>query len=184
MKCVSAYGGVSMTCLSCIDARKRAAWRRAGVLTAVLAAAAAPASAADMSDDDVLRGSLISDASPGYVRWDGLQAGVHAGYSNMNADFGNSSSGQVAYILRNTTIENEMHPSDWTTLPSDTTNSSQYGLSLGTMFSGTNSFLVSIWPTTGWLRRKHRHPIHSDANSRHPTATKTRSRFQRSHRSS
>ncbi|HEX3441463.1 MAG TPA: outer membrane beta-barrel protein [Pseudolabrys sp.] len=122
-----------MTCLSCIDARKRAAWRRAGVLTAVLAAAVVcdRARAADMSDDDILRGSFISDASPGYVRWDGLQAGVHAGYSNMNADFGNSSSGQVAYILRNTTIENEMHPSDWTTLPSDTTNSSQYGLFIG-----------------------------------------------------
>jgi opacity protein-like surface antigen len=116
-----------------IDARKRAAWQRAGVLTVLLAATVVcdRARAADMSDDDVLRGSFFADPSPGYVRWDGLQAGVQAGYSNMNADFGNSSSGQVAYILRNTTIENEMHPSDWTTLPSDTTNSSQFGAFIG-----------------------------------------------------
>jgi outer membrane immunogenic protein len=116
-----------------IDTRKRAAWRRAGVMTALMAATVVcdHARAADMSDDDILRGSFFADPAPGYVRWDGLQAGVTAGYSNMNADFGNSSSGQVAYILRNTTIENEMHPSDWTTLPSDTTNSSQFGAFIG-----------------------------------------------------
>jgi opacity protein-like surface antigen len=121
-----------MISLSRIDARKRAAWQHAGVLSVLLAVAFCDhARAADLSDDDILRGSFIADPSPGYVRWDGLQVGVHAGYSNMNADFGNSSSGQVSYILRNTTIENEMHPSDWTTLPSDTTNSSQFGAFIG-----------------------------------------------------
>lgn len=89
------------------------------------------AKAADMSDDDVLRGSFISDPSPGFVRWDGLQAGVQIGLSGMNTDFGNSTSGQVAYILRNTTIENEGNVSGWTTLPSNNTNGRTYGLFLG-----------------------------------------------------
>jgi opacity protein-like surface antigen len=84
-----------------------------------------------MSDDDVLRGSFFADPSPGYVRWDGLQAGVQVGLSGMNTDFGNSTSNQVAYILRNTTIEDEGNVSGWTTLPSTNTNSQSYGLFLG-----------------------------------------------------
>jgi opacity protein-like surface antigen len=108
-------------------------WRRAGVLTALFVAAVVcdHARAADMSDDDVLRGSFFSDSSPGYVRWDGVQAGVHAGLAGMNTDFGNSTSNQVAYILRNTTIENEGNVSGWTTLPSNNTNGQSYGLFLG-----------------------------------------------------
>jgi opacity protein-like surface antigen len=113
--------------------RKRAGWRRAGVLTALLAAAVIcdHARAADMSDDDILRGSFFADPSPGYVRWDGLQAGVHVGVSGMNTDFGNATSGQIAYILRDSTVENEAAPSDWTTLPSNTTNSKQFGGFIG-----------------------------------------------------
>jgi outer membrane immunogenic protein len=89
------------------------------------------AKAADMSDDDVLRGSFVSDPSPGFVRWDGLQAGVTMGYSNLNSDFGNGTSGQVAYILRNSLLEAEAAPSTWTTLPSNTTNATQFGAFIG-----------------------------------------------------
>jgi len=89
------------------------------------------AKAADMSDDDVLRGSFFSDPSPGYVRWDGLQAGVTVGVSSMSNDFGNGTSSLVSYILRNSTLENEAHPSDWTALPSNTTNSQQFSAFIG-----------------------------------------------------
>jgi len=65
----------------------------------------------------VLRGTV----SPGYVRWDGWQAGIQAGFGNMNADFGKSTSSMVAFILRNSTLESEGHPSSWTTLPKNTT---------------------------------------------------------------
>lgn len=88
------------------------------------------AQAADMPDESWLRGSFTSD-SPGYMRWDGLQIGAQIGMSNMGADFGNAGSDQIAYILRNTTLQNEYMPSSWTTLPKITTNARQYGVFVG-----------------------------------------------------
>ena len=70
-----------------------------------------------------LRGTV----DPGFVRWDGWQFGVFAGYGNMNADFGNSTSPLVAFILRNSTLEAEGAPSTWTTLPKKSTNGPVFG---------------------------------------------------------
>jgi outer membrane immunogenic protein len=95
------------------------------VLLAALAAG--QARAADWLDD-TLRGSYSSSAP---VRWDGIHFGATMGLSNMGTDFGNSSSQLVAYSLRNTTLENEAHPSTWTALPSNTTNGRQYGAFIG-----------------------------------------------------
>jgi opacity protein-like surface antigen len=106
-------------------ARRRAPSLRVCALAGVLfAAVSAEAAKADWLDDVGLRGSL---GSKGYVRWDGVNLGAQIGVSNMNTDFGNSSSGLIAYSLRNTTVENEFQPSDWTTLPANTTNGRQYG---------------------------------------------------------
>jgi hypothetical protein len=49
----------------------------------------------------------------------------------MNTDFGNSASSLIAYSLRDTTIESELAPSNWTTLPNTTTNGRQYGGFIG-----------------------------------------------------
>jgi len=88
------------------------------------------ARAADLpDDDDWLRGSF-SD-TPAFVRWDGVQFGATIGLSSLNANFGNSTSSQISYILRNTTIENEGNVSGWTTLPSTSSNSRQYGGFIG-----------------------------------------------------
>ena|SRR5690242_17516951 len=76
---------------------------------------------------DALRGSF----TPTYARWDGWQFGVQAGVANMNSDFGNSTSGLVSFILRNTTVENEFAPSNWAALPSNSTNGQVYGAFLG-----------------------------------------------------
>ncbi|MFY9688058.1 MAG: outer membrane beta-barrel protein [Pseudolabrys sp.] len=76
-----------------------------------------------------LRGSL--PPQPTYVRWDGWQFGVEAGWGNFRNDFGNSTSPLVAFILRNTTAESEFAPSTWTTLPSGTTNGPVFGGYLG-----------------------------------------------------
>ena len=97
----------------------------AAVCSILVLASGDRAIAADWPDS--LRGSL----TPSYARWDGWQFGIQAGLANMNASFGNSTSGLVAFILRNTTIENEFAPSNWTTLPSDTTNGQVYGAFLG-----------------------------------------------------
>ncbi len=87
------------------------------------------ATAADWPGTPYLRGSLRPLL--GYARWDGVFVGGDIGYSNLNVDFGNSTSDQVAYILRNTTIEDEFSPSTWTTLPTSVTNSVMYGGFIG-----------------------------------------------------
>jgi opacity protein-like surface antigen len=76
-----------------------------------------------------LRGSLAPQ--PTYVRWDGWQVGVEAGWGNFRNDFGNSTSPLVAFILRNTLAESEFSPSSWTTLPSNTTNGPVFGGYIG-----------------------------------------------------
>jgi len=96
------------------------------VLLLVLAAGE-HASAADLIDTSFLRGSI----SGGPVRWDGVVMGSQLGYSAMNSNFGNSTSSQIAFILRNSTLENEAQPSSWTTLPAKTTNAKSFGFFLG-----------------------------------------------------
>lgn len=83
------------------------------------------AHAADMPE--FLRGSY----TPAYSRWDGVNFGVQFGLTSMNADFGSSASSLVAFALRNTEVENQFFPSNWTTLPPTTTNGRQYGAFLG-----------------------------------------------------
>ena len=97
----------------------------AAVCSIVAAAQVERAVAADWPD--ALRGSF----TPTYARWDGWQFGIQAGLANMNVDFGNSTSGMVAFILRNTTIESEFAPSSWAALPKSTTNGQVYGAFLG-----------------------------------------------------
>ncbi len=75
-----------------------------------------------------LRGTL---SSPGPVRWEGFNVGGQMGLSSMDTDFGSSTGQQVAYILRNSTLENEAHPSGWTALPHSLTNSRNYGAFIG-----------------------------------------------------
>ena len=76
-----------------------------------------------------LRGSLAPQ--PNYVRWDGWQFGVEAGWGNFRNDFGNSTGPLVAFILRNTTAESEFAPSSWATLPSSTANGPVFGGYIG-----------------------------------------------------
>lgn len=118
--------------------RNSAAWRagiaRIAACAAVFMMAIGMARAADMPnlDDSFLRGSLAPPPSTASaVDWSGVYFGAQLGVSNLNTDFGNSTSSLIAYILRNTTLENEAQPSAWTTLPNSTTNSASYGAFLG-----------------------------------------------------
>jgi len=109
---------------SCVNA---AAFARQIAVCVLIAGACAPASAADLLDDSWLRGSFTG----GPVRWDGFVMGLQVGYNSMNADFGNSTSSQVAFLLRNSTLEAEQSPSSWMTLPHDLTSSQSFGVFLG-----------------------------------------------------
>jgi len=88
---------------------------------ALMVAAPAGALAADMPE--LLRGSY----TPSYARWDGFYAGGHFGDSAMSNNFGNATRDEVAFILRNTTLEDQFSPSNWTVLGSSSTNSLHYG---------------------------------------------------------
>lgn len=99
----------------------------AGLLLAAALIVAAPR-AATAGDFDWLRGSL---GSTSYMRWDGLNFGAQFGLTTMNTNFGSSTGSEIAYILRNTTLENEAAPSNWTTLPATNANGRNYGVFLG-----------------------------------------------------
>lgn len=122
-----------MTSPSSDNAKALGRLTRRGIVAVLMSTTAliGYARAADMPDNSWLRGSFTQDAPAGYVRWDGLQIGAQVGLSSMSTDFGNSGSQQVAYILRNSTLQNEAAPSDWTTLPEVITNSRQYGGFIG-----------------------------------------------------
>jgi outer membrane immunogenic protein len=99
--------------------------RIAVAVCATLAVSSADrALAADWLGDSGLRGSLMPT---NYARWDGWQFGLQAGFGNMNTDFGNSTSSLIAFILRNTELEAEAAPSNWTTLPKSATNGPVFG---------------------------------------------------------
>ncbi len=102
--------------------------------------AAGQAYAADLFDTTWLRGSLSSEP----VRWDGIVMGAHVGYSAMNSDFGNSTSSQVAFVLRNSSLEDQFHPENWTTLPNKTTQSMSWGAFLGYNFQVESALVLGV----------------------------------------
>lgn len=89
---------------------------------ALSTAFASPAFAAD-----ILRGSYVT--SPQYYQWDGFYGGAQIGYTNIDAKFGNATQPLTDYILRNSTIQDNV--SGWTTLPNGSTNGSSYGGFIG-----------------------------------------------------
>jgi len=96
----------------------------------VMFGAAQQARAADFGEG-FLRGSTVVAAPACCNRWDGIYVGGQVGQAWTGTDFGNSTRSLVAFLLRNTTIENEMHPSNWTTLGKADTGGLSYGAFAG-----------------------------------------------------
>lgn len=105
------------------------AMRMRWLICGVAAAVSVEANAADMGE--MLRGSSTVIAAPGGTRWDGFYVGGQVGIVYSGTDFGNSTRSLVAFMLRNTTLENEIRPSDWTTLGKADTTGSSYGAFVG-----------------------------------------------------
>lgn len=78
-----------------------------------------------------LRGSNFTAGTPQYFNWSGFYGGGHGVYSASGMDFAGSTSTLIAYILRNTTIEDTLHASTWTTLPRTSTSGTGYGGFIG-----------------------------------------------------
>jgi len=79
------------------------------VLSAVVVLALAPRAYAQ--DFGILRGS-----QPTY-HWGGFYGGAQLGYSTSDANFGTAAASNIAFILRNTTIEADEGLSQWAVLP-------------------------------------------------------------------
>jgi outer membrane immunogenic protein len=80
------------------------------VICALVVLALPPSALA--GDFDILRGSV-----PTY-RWAGFYGGAQAGYSSSVIKFGTAASSEVAFLLRDTVIEQDEQISDWTVLDS------------------------------------------------------------------
>jgi outer membrane immunogenic protein len=76
-------------------------------------------------DFDVLRG-----AEPAY-HWGGFYGGAQGGFSSSDVNFGPSVGPDVAFILRNTSIENDQNISGWTVLGSRYPEASSFGGFIG-----------------------------------------------------
>ncbi|MGN6462093.1 MAG: outer membrane protein [Pseudolabrys sp.] len=100
------------------------------VAVTVIVAAGGTAHAADLGED-FLRGTVAPLSSSGYQDWSGVNFGVTISRSSQSADFGSGTSDLISYILRNTTIENEGHVSEWTAAGKSTTTGNGYGAFIG-----------------------------------------------------
>jgi outer membrane immunogenic protein len=83
------------------------------LLAAVMFGAVSGAQAADMPDLPVLRGAYTDGLTTSKVNWQGFYIGGQAGYGSSDENFNGSTSNMIAALLANTTIENEMHVSQW-----------------------------------------------------------------------
>ncbi len=98
----------------------------------VLLGLASPAVAADL-DVDVLRGAetvvppTLTVGPATFTRWSGFYVGGQIGYSDGNADFSKAPQPGLAYVLRQTTLENEFGVSQWQVLGTANNSTISYG---------------------------------------------------------
>jgi outer membrane immunogenic protein len=88
--------------------------------------AAQQAGAADLGDAFLRGSSTVINTNSG-VTWDGAYVGAHFGGAASGTDFSGATKSLIAFLLRNTTIENENHVSGWTTLGKGDTTGMSYG---------------------------------------------------------
>jgi outer membrane immunogenic protein len=83
-------------------------------------------------DVPTLRGSSpFIPAAPKYTRWAGFYAGGQIGQSSSEMNFGGATRDLVAFILRNTALEDTQHPSQWVTLGKENPSGLSYGAFAG-----------------------------------------------------
>jgi outer membrane immunogenic protein len=83
-------------------------------------------------DAPVLRGSSpFLPEPPTFRRWSGYYVGAQAGYSSAHIDFGGATSSLVAFMLRETAVEEKFHPSRWDVLGSEDRSGASFGGFIG-----------------------------------------------------
>jgi outer membrane immunogenic protein len=83
-------------------------------------------------DVPTLRGSSpFIPAAPKYTRWAGFYVGGQVGHSSAEMDFAGATESLVAHLLRNTALEDQQAPSEWTVLGKANPSGRSYGLFVG-----------------------------------------------------
>jgi opacity protein-like surface antigen len=83
-------------------------------------------------DVPTLRGSSpFIPAAPTYTRWAGFYFGGQVGQSSTEMNFAGATEDLVAFLLRNSSLEREQRPSEWTTLGKATPSGVSYGAFAG-----------------------------------------------------
>lgn len=129
--------------------------RLAALLAGIFMLPSAPAAA-----QDFLRGSVL----PSYSRWQGVYFGLSASESFGHADFGSGTSDLVAFILRNTTIENEGHVSQWNTSAPASGHFGGFGGFIGYNFQISPDLVVGF--DAGYTKLRSNAMSSSDSESR------------------
>lgn len=93
------------------------------LMAAMAIASVQGAKAADMP---ALRGSYF-DAPASRQMWEGFYVGGQGGYGVSDLNFTGANTAQIARLLANTTIENEMHVSQWPLLGKESRHASSFG---------------------------------------------------------
>jgi outer membrane immunogenic protein len=109
------------------------------------------ASPALAQDFDVLRGSEPVGA-PSYWNWSGFYVGGQAAYVSGGADFANATQPLVAYLLRNSYVEENFGVSGWTTLGKEDSSSAGFGGFVGynTQWANAVLGLEASYTNTNW----------------------------------
>jgi outer membrane immunogenic protein len=103
---------------------------RRGFYALILLSLASPAMAADPADFDFLRGS--DTVGPGtFSRWSGFYFGGQVGYGWASTDFTQSTGPEIAYVLRETSLQESFSPSQWPVLGSASAGAPQFGGFIG-----------------------------------------------------
>src|ERR1700723_76231 len=66
-----------------------------------------------------------------YSRWSGFYVGGQVGYGWASTDFSGSTSSIIAYVLRETDLQNSIAPSQWPILGTSTIGAPQFGGFIG-----------------------------------------------------
>ncbi|TAK48962.1 MAG: porin family protein [Xanthobacteraceae bacterium] len=97
------------------------------VMAMVLAGIAQGAEAGSWLDVPILRGDIADVPVARQVIWQGPYVGGQASYGSANMDSASGTSDLVAFLLRNTTIENEFAVSQWQLMGQKATSNSGFG---------------------------------------------------------
>ena len=93
------------------------------VICTVALLACAPAA---FADDDALRGSLPVGPAM-FPRWSGFYFGGDAGFGTASGDFSKTTAGPIAFVLRESALENDIGPSSWPVLGGGNNSRAMFG---------------------------------------------------------